>query len=88
MSSNYCALGISLKLSDQSIISGQGESASIMFYGNAVTLYGLTAYYHGLFSLSLDNSYPPLVLNGTTPMNVLRFRSILVSGRSIWSGVY
>ncbi|THG98251.1 hypothetical protein EW026_g3908 [Hermanssonia centrifuga] len=54
-----------------------GASATLLFNGNAITVYGATSTDHGLFSVSLDGSDPPLLLNGSAP--VLRAQNILVS---------
>lgn len=44
-----------------------GASATIVFQGNAISLYGGTALNHGMFSVSLDGG-SPLVMNGTAPV--------------------
>ncbi|PSR81560.1 hypothetical protein PHLCEN_2v6326 [Hermanssonia centrifuga] len=44
-----------------------GASATLLFNGNAITVYGATSTDHGLFSVSLDDSDSPLLLNGVAP---------------------
>ncbi len=54
-----------------------GASASLLFNGSAITVYGATSTDYGLFSVSLDGSDSPLLLNGSAPM--FRPQNMLVS---------
>ncbi|PSR81991.1 hypothetical protein PHLCEN_2v6166, partial [Hermanssonia centrifuga] len=45
-----------------------GASATLLFNGSAITVYGATSTNHGLFSVSLDGSDSPLLLNGSAPV--------------------
>ncbi|PSS34147.1 hypothetical protein PHLCEN_2v1815 [Hermanssonia centrifuga] len=45
-----------------------GASASLLFNGSAITVYGATSTDYGLFSISLDGNDPPLLLNGSAPV--------------------
>ncbi|KAF7794895.1 hypothetical protein EIP86_006038 [Pleurotus ostreatoroseus] len=55
----------------------QGASASIAFYGNAITVYGATSTNHGAFSIALDGISIPSILNGSAP--AFRPQNMLVS---------
>ncbi|EKM58539.1 uncharacterized protein PHACADRAFT_252958 [Phanerochaete carnosa HHB-10118-sp] len=56
-------------------------SASVIFTGNAISIYGATSTNHGLFSVSLDSAQP-LILNGTTPSYIgIRYQNLLY-----WAG--
>ncbi|THG98734.1 hypothetical protein EW026_g3508 [Hermanssonia centrifuga] len=54
-----------------------GASASLLFNGSAITVYGATSTDYGLFSISLDGNDPPLLLNGSAP--VFRPQNMLVN---------
>lgn len=53
----------------------QGASATVMFEGNAIALYGTTNTDHGLFSVSIDNG-PKATFNASAPEP--RFQMLLV----------
>lgn len=53
----------------------QGASATVMFEGNAIALYGTTNTDHGLFSVSIDNG-PEATFNASAPEP--RFQMLLV----------
>ncbi|PSS34144.1 hypothetical protein PHLCEN_2v1812 [Hermanssonia centrifuga] len=55
---------INLRISRTNV---NGASASLLFNGSAITVYGATSTDYGLFSVSLDGN-APLLLNGSAPM--------------------
>ena len=56
-----------------------GAWASVLFYGNAISLYGATSSNHGLFSITLDGVSVPIAFNGSAPVNYTRWQNLLVS---------
>lgn len=54
----------------------QGASATVVFEGNAVALYGNVNHDHGLFSVSIDGMNQPN-FNGYSPES--RYQMLLVS---------
>lgn len=61
----------------------QGASATVMFEGNAIALYGTTNTDHGLFSVSIDNG-PEATFNASAPEP--RFQMLLYYANGLPSG--
>ena len=53
-------------------------SASVLFTGNSISIYGCTSGNHGPFNVSVDGG-TPLTLNGTISASQPRFQWLLVS---------
>ena len=74
-----CCHDVSLTSRRRSRTNIQNAFASVIFTGNAISIYGCTAANHGFYSVSLDSA-EPLVLNGTVPDGVpSRYQNLLVS---------
>ena len=50
----------------------------VMFYGNAISLYGVTSFDHGVFSVTIDGVPTPYALNASAPPGVTRYQQLLV----------
>ncbi|KAJ3553757.1 hypothetical protein NM688_g3448 [Phlebia brevispora] len=66
----------------------QGASANILFYGNAITLYGATSNNHGLFSITLDGIPISYTLNGSAPVNQTRWQNMLYYSGGLSSSLH